>query len=105
MKSRTPRKPTPAKLLEQHTNNVETELGRAREVLETTLSRANCQHDGEGFQVSTFIVPRAKPNAPIEHRATAAFWRIDWCQHCGALRTWTGPADSDASGWRRPGGP
>lgn len=96
------RKPSPAALLERHTKQVESELSRARETLDTrlgVLGYAHCEHEGP---VSTFIVPRANPRSSVAHRATAQWWRFDWCHHCGALRTWKGPADADAGPWLLP---
>lgn len=63
------------------------------------LGYAHCEHSGP---VSTFIVPRANPRSSVAHRATAQWWRFDWCHHCGALRTWKGPADADAGPWLLP---
>jgi hypothetical protein len=62
------------------------------------LGYAQCEHE----QVSTFIVPRAKTGSPAPALATARWWRLDWCSYCGALRSWTGPADSDAGPWLWP---
>ena len=58
-----------------------------------------CPHES----CNSYVVPRARAKSPAVHHETASlWWRVDWCTDCGALRTWSGPAESDAGPWLPP---